>query len=90
MNYFGMTANLIDAVLLIFGKTGKILNAKKNKYCFVVDIICLSYWFYMNINRGLYSQGASAIVSIIISIYGFRNWSKNPHEQIKEKVERED
>lgn len=76
MNFFGFTANLIDAAMLVFGKTGKFLNARGNRICFLMDIVCLAYWFYMNINRGLYSQAASCIVSICICIYGFRQWGK--------------
>jgi len=78
MNYFGLTANLIDACMLIFGKSGKFLNARGNRLCFIIDIICLTYWFYMDLQRGLYSQGCSCIISICIGIYGFINWGKNP------------
>lgn len=75
-NLFGFTANVIDACMLLFGKTGKILNARGNRICFIIDIICLSYWVYMDFSRGLYSQGTSAIFSMGISIYGFRRWGK--------------
>jgi hypothetical protein len=78
MNLFGLTANIIDACFLIFGKTGKFLNAKGIRWCFIIEIICLSYWFYMDIQRGLISQGVSCLISICIAIYGFRNWGKNP------------
>lgn len=79
MNLFGFTANLIDAAFLIFGKSGKILNARGNRLCFLVDLVCLSYWFYMDIQRGLYSQGVSCLVSMCIAIYGFRRWkTKGP------------
>lgn len=60
-NLFGFTANLIDACFLIFGKTGKILNARGKRICFLIDIICLSYWFYMDVRRGLISQGISCV-----------------------------
>ena len=76
MNLFGLTANLIDASFLILGKGGKLLNARGNRLCFICDIICLSYWFQMNIQRGLYSQAVSAVVSICLCIYGFINWGK--------------
>lgn len=76
MNYFGFAANLVDAFMLFIGKGGKILNAKKIRWCFVVDIFCLLYWFYMDLSRGLYSQGFSCIVSIMIAVYGFINWSR--------------
>lgn len=75
-NLFGLTANLIDALFLVFGKTSKFLNAKRIRYCFLIDIVCLSYWTYMDIERGLISQAISAIVSICICIYGFRKWGK--------------
>lgn len=76
MNYFGITANVIDACMLLFGKTGKFLNARGNRICFLIDIACLTYWFWMDIHRGLYSQGCSCIISIMISIYGFINWGR--------------
>lgn len=76
MNYFGLTANIVDAFLLAFGKTGKFLNARGNRICFLIDIICLCYWSYMDFNRGLYSQGVSCIVSSMIAVYGFINWGK--------------
>ena len=75
-NLFGLTANLIDAAFLVMGKGGKILNARGNRICFLIDIACLSYWIYMDIARGLYSQAISACVSICICIYGFRRWGK--------------
>lgn len=76
MNYFGMTANIIDACMLICGKGGKILNARRNRMCFIVDLFCLTYWCYMDFNRGLYSQGVSCIVSMMIALYGFNKWGK--------------
>ncbi len=77
MNVFGLTANIIDACVLMCGKTGKFLNARGNRICFLIDICCLSYWTCMDFNRGLYSQGVSCMVSICICIYGFRRWGKN-------------
>lgn len=76
MSYFGLTANLIDACFLLFGKTGKVLNARGNRICFLIDICCLTYWFFMDINRGLYSQGISCVVSASIAGYGFWNWGR--------------
>jgi hypothetical protein len=76
MNLFGLTANIIDACMLCLGKGGKFLNARGNRICFLIDITCLSYWFFMDIARRLYSQGFSCIISIIICIYGFINWGK--------------
>ena len=77
-SHFGLTANLIDACFLVLGKTGKLLNARGLRACFLIDIVCLSYWVYMDICRGLYSQAIGAFVSMAICAYGFRRWGKNP------------
>ena len=76
MDLFGMTANIIDACFLLFGKGGKILNARGNRICFLMDLVCLSYWFCMDIQRGLFSQGVSCLVSMCICVYGFIRWGK--------------
>lgn len=76
MNLFGLTANIIDACFLIFGKTGKVLNARGNRICFLIDLTCLTYWCYMDIQRGLYSQGISCLVSMGIAVYGYRRWGR--------------
>ena len=81
MNYFGLFANLVDAAFLTLGKTSKFLNARGNRICFLLDMVCLVYWFYIDIERGLYSQAISVVVSFGLAIYGFRNWGK-----MKEKV----
>ncbi len=76
MNLFGLTANIVDACFLVLGKGGKILNARGNRICFLVDLVCLSYWFFMDIQRGLISQGCSCLISMGICIYGFIRWGK--------------
>ena len=76
MNYFGITANIIDACFLALGKGGKILNARGNRICFIIDLVCLSYWCFMDFERGLYSQGSSCIISAAISVYGYIQWGK--------------
>lgn len=76
MNPFGLAANIVDACFLILGKGGKILNARGNRVCFLIDLTCLSYWMYMDINRGLYSQAVGIIFSASISIYGYIKWGK--------------
>ena len=76
MNYFGLTANLIDAIFMTLGKTSKIMNARRLRYCFIIDMVCLFYWTYMDINRGLYSQAVSAVISMGIAAYGFVHWGR--------------
>lgn len=76
MNLFGMTANIIDACFLILGKTGKVLNARGNRICFLTDLVCLSYWMYIDINRELYSQGFGCLVSMALCFYGYYKWGQ--------------
>ena len=76
MELFGFTANIVDAVMLCIGKGGKVLNARGNRICFLVDLVCLSYWCCMDLSRGLYSQGISCLVSMAICIYGFIRWGQ--------------
>ena len=73
---FGLSANLIDAFALCVGKTGKILNARGIRLCFLIDMGCLVYWIHMDFQRGLYSQGVSAMISFCIAGYGYRKWGK--------------
>jgi len=72
----GLTANLIDAVFLVMGKTGKFLNARGNRYCFLIDLVVLTYWFYIDLDRGLYSQAIGVFASAGIAIYGWFKWGQ--------------
>jgi nicotinamide riboside transporter PnuC len=74
MNSFGIFGNLLDLFFVIIGKTGKVLSARGNRICWILDICCLLYWIYIDIVRGLYVQAFSAVVSIGIAIYGFKRW----------------
>lgn len=84
MDKFGLLANCIDACFLCLGKTGKFLNARGNRICFLIELVCLTYWFFIDINRGLYAQGISVIVSMCISVYGYRRWGKRMQEKISD------
>ena len=77
MNHFGLVANLIDACFMVVGKTGKVLHARGNRICFLLDICCLSYWIYIDVQRCLYSQALSAVISMALGVYGFRRWGRN-------------
>jgi hypothetical protein len=76
MDLFGAVANLIDACVLVFGKTGKFLNARGIRWCFVIEFMCLGYWMWIDIERGLISQGLSCLVSMCIAVYGFIRWGR--------------
>jgi hypothetical protein len=74
--HIGWLAEGIDLLFLIFGKTGKILSARASRLCFIVDSLCLFYWFYVDIDRQLYAQACSVCVGLIINLYGFLYWKK--------------
>lgn len=73
-----LTSNLIDAVFLLLGKGGKFLNARGNRICFLIDLFCLTYWFYIDLHRELYAQAVSVLVSAAIAVYGYRRWGRKP------------
>lgn len=75
--HIGWLAEAIDLIFIILGKSGKVLNARGLKICFLIDSICLLYWLYVDIERQLYAQAASVFVGLIINIYGWIHWSKN-------------
>ncbi len=74
--HIGWTAEAFDLAFILLGKTGKVLNARGLKICFVLESFCLAYWFYVDIERQLYSQAASVLVGLAINIYGYRHWKK--------------
>jgi hypothetical protein len=76
MDLFGFTSNCLDAFVIVVAKGGKVLNARKNRLCFIIDFFCLIYWCFMDMGRGLYSQSFGCIISILICIYGFKKWGK--------------
>lgn len=74
--HIGWVAEAVDLAFILAGKTGKVLNARGLKICFVIDSVCLFYWFYVDIERQLYSQAASVFVGLCINIYGYRTWKR--------------
>lgn len=74
--HMGWLGESIDMIFILLGKTGKIFNAKGLKICFIIDSICLVYWFYIDIDRQLYSQALNALMSLCINVYGWRQWTK--------------
>lgn len=77
MHHIGWLAEFIDLVFILLGKGGKILNAKGLKICFIIDSVCLAYWFWVDIDRCLYAQAGSVFIGFVINIYGYYNWRKN-------------
>lgn len=76
MAHMGWLAEAIDLTFILLGKTGKVLNARGLKICFVIDSVCLLYWLYVDIERQLYAQAASVLVGIIINVYGWITWTR--------------
>ena len=67
---------LFDSIMSIFGKYGGWLNARGKRVCFIVWSLCVTYWFFRDIQVGLYSQAISCFISLGINIYGYINWGK--------------
>ncbi len=63
----------IAAVLSI---SGAILNAKKNRWGFILWIIGNVGWIIADIIYGMYEQIVVWLFLTATSIYGFREWSK--------------
>lgn len=63
----------IFSLMTIFGA---VLNAKGNKWGFIVWIIANICWIIFNIITNTISQIPAWIVLTIISAYGFYKWSR--------------
>lgn len=73
---FNWTQELADTAVIILGKYAAWLNARVNKYCFIIGSIVLVYWFIIDIYRDLYAQAASCFISWVINIYGWYKWTQ--------------
>ena len=58
------------------------LNAKQNKYGFLIWGFCNVLWLGVDVTRGIYAQAALYLVFIAFNIYGWVQWQK------KEKTEK--
>ena len=67
-----MVVAWIFAAISIFGA---ILNAKKNKWGFIVWIMGSGCWIFVNIVCGLYEQIPVWIILGLTSAYGFVKWT---------------
>lgn len=78
MNHFDnpILANCLDLIYLILSYTSKYLNVNKIRYCFIIDLLSLCYWFVFDINNGMYFLAISCFASMVIAINGFIKWGK--------------
>jgi nicotinamide riboside transporter PnuC len=70
---------LIDIILWVttgVAVVGTILNARQNKYGFVLWIISNISFIICNIVLEIYSQSFLFFIYTIISVYGLITWSK--------------
>jgi len=65
-----------DLVFSVIGKLGRFMNARGKRICFIIWIVCLSYWTVRNYYLGLKVQTASTFISAMLNVYGFINWKK--------------
>jgi nicotinamide riboside transporter PnuC len=85
MREFSVIAEVLDASFSLLGKYGKWLNVKKNRLCFIVWSVSLTFWIFRDLYLGLYSQAFFCLVSLVFNFYGFYNWGKEGKK--KEKSE---
>ena len=74
---------LTDLVFSLLGKVGRFLNAKGKRVCFIIWIVCLSYWTVRNYYLGLKVQTIGTFISAMINLYGFFSWGKD--KKVKKK-----
>lgn len=72
---------LLDTTFKLFGKYGTWLSIKKNKWYFIIHIICCCYWVVIDIYRNLWSQALFTIPTIVMLAYGFYRWTKEEKNQ---------
>lgn len=65
---------LTDLIFSLLGKLGRYFNIQGQRLCFIVWIVCLSYWFVRNCGLGLKVQACSCLFSIACHIWGYWNW----------------
>jgi len=65
-----------DLLISILGKAGRFLNARGKRICFLIWLVCLSYWSVRNYHLGLKVQTASTAISAMLNIYGFIKWKE--------------
>lgn len=66
-----------DLIFTLIGKLGRWFNIKGQKICFILWGIVMIYWIFRNWQMGLMVQTGGCVVSLMMHIYGYYNWSKN-------------
>lgn len=55
-----------------------IANVKKQKISFVIYLITDVIWFVVDWRAGLYGQAFLFVVYMVLAIWGWNEWTKNP------------
>ncbi len=66
----------------IIALIGTIINARANKWGFVLWTISNLYMAYINYRAGLYAIGTLFVIYFLLAIYGLYNWSKKEEKKI--------
>jgi len=76
---------VIEWLWAVLSITGAILNARKNKWGFMVWMVSNVGWIYTNVYYGLWAQIPVWIAFSVTSIYGWILWSReeNDHPILK-------
>ncbi len=75
--YINWAGEILDTIAKVLGKYGTWLGIKKNRMCFIVNIICCTYWIGIDVYRNLWSQALFTIPTIALQIYGYYKWGKD-------------
>lgn len=75
--YNSLFYQIIDAVFIILGKTGRFFNARGYRIAFMMNSFVCIWWLYIDIKRGLWAQACSVLLTICLDIYGWFYWGKN-------------
>ena len=75
--YSTLFYQIVDAIFIVLGKTGKLLNIRGHKICFLLNAFVCSWWLYIDLQRELYAQAAAVFITICLDIYGWFYWKRN-------------
>ena len=68
---------ILSWIITVIALTGAILNAKQNKWGFILWIISNSYLCILNHINHQYAQSVLFLAYLIITVSGFITWCKN-------------
>jgi nicotinamide riboside transporter PnuC len=68
---------------------GYYLNAKKNKWCFIIWVICSVGWISVSVLNHEWALTANFSMYLCFEIYGFIQWNKD-EKKLKKRIKLEE